>query len=111
MRGRERPENAMRRRRASARRSDWPIGSGPAQAAPLVPALTQLANPSAELTRDGAALHFPAARGRASVIFVRGDVVWIVLDGHPALDTASMLAPLASILTRAQGEQTAGALV
>ncbi len=81
------------------------------QAAPLVPALTQSANPSAELTRDGAALHFPAARGRASVIFVRGDVVWIVLDGHPALDAASMLAPIASILTRAQAEQTAGALV
>jgi hypothetical protein len=36
-------------------------------------------------------LHFPAARDHASAIFVRGDMVWIVLDGHPALDTASCL--------------------
>jgi hypothetical protein len=86
-------------------------------AAAIVPAptpvgpTTETANPSAELTRSGASLHFPAARGRPSAIFVRGDVVWIVLDGHPALDSASLLAPLSSIIARAQAEQTAGALV
>ena len=82
----------------------------PAPALPM-PATAQMANPSAELTRDGAALHFPAARGRASAIFLRGGVLWIVLDAHPALDSATLLAPISSILVRAQTEQTAGALV
>lgn len=80
-------------------------------APPPIPAMNETVNPSAELTRNGAALHFPAARGRTSAIFVRGDVLWIVLDGHPALDGASLLAPLSSIIARAQAEQTAGALV
>src|ERR1051326_8534786 len=82
----------------------------PAPALPM-PEPAQMANPSAELTRDGAALHFPAARGRASAIFLRGGVLWIVLDAHPALDSATLLAPISSILVRAQTEQTAGALV
>ena len=77
----------------------------------LMLGMAQTANPSAEKTRDGAILHFPAARARASAIFMRGDVVWIVLDGHPAFDSASLLAPLSSILARVRTEQTGGAVV
>jgi len=92
------------------------LKNGPAAAAvpapsALTPRMVEQADPSAELTRNGAALHFPEARGHGSAVFIRGGVVWIVLDAHPALDSATLLAPLSSILVRAQAEQTGGALV
>jgi hypothetical protein len=80
----------------------------PARALPMV---AETANPSAEMTRDGAALHFPAARGRAAAIFTRGETLWIVLDGHPMVDAATLLAPLTSIIVKAQSEHSGGAAV
>jgi hypothetical protein len=87
--------------------------------APTMPAArnTPIAGPAemaasnAELTREGAALHFPAARGHAAAVFMRGETLWIVLDGHPRLDAATLLAPLANLLAKADAEQTAGAAV
>ncbi|HXJ03257.1 MAG TPA: hypothetical protein VNH44_18710 [Micropepsaceae bacterium] len=75
------------------------------------PVMMETANPSAEMTRDGAALHFPAARGHAVAAFIRGETLWIVLDGHPAVDAATLLAPLASIIVKAESEQSGGAAV
>ena len=80
----------------------------PARAMPMI---AETANPSAEMTRDGAALHFPAARGRAVAIFTRGETLWIVLDGHPMVDAATLLAPLTSIIVKAGSEQSGGATV
>jgi hypothetical protein len=88
------------------------------KAPPIVPAsrlaaptMPEAVNPSAEMTREGAALHFPAARGHAAAIFTRGETLWIVLDGHPGIDAATFLAPLTSIIAKAQSEQSAGATV
>ena len=60
------------------------------------------------MTRGGAALHFPAARGHTAAIFTRGETLWIVLDAHPAIDAATLLAPLTSIIVKAQSDQTDG---
>ncbi len=78
---------------------------------PTPPMMTELAGSSAELTRDGAALHFPAARGRAVAVFARGETLWIVLDGHPKLEAATLLAPLASVLIHAEADSVSGAAV
>jgi hypothetical protein len=75
------------------------------QATPALPA------PSAELIRDGAALRFPAAHGRAAAVFSRGETLWIVLDNHPAIDAASLLAPLAGLLAKAEAVEVQGAAV
>ncbi len=84
----------------------------PAEKAPTPPPiLAETPNPSAELTRDGAALHFPAARGRPVAIFMRGETLWIVLEGHPALDAASLLAPLTNLIRKAEADQSFGATV
>ncbi len=66
---------------------------------------------SAEATRDGGILHFPAAHGRAVAVFVRGETIWIVLDNHPALDATTLLSPLSTVLVRADTEQVSGATV
>jgi hypothetical protein len=67
--------------------------------------------PSAEPTRDGAALRFPAARGRAVAVFLRGETLWIVLEGHPALDPATLLSPLVSLIDKAEAPSVPGAAV
>src|SRR5215471_6788794 len=67
--------------------------------------------PSAEASRDGGVLHFPAARGHAVSVFVRGETIWIVLDNHPAVDAATLLSPLSAVLVRGATEQTAGATI
>src|SRR6185437_5694246 len=82
----------------------------PAHVAPA-PRPSEMASANAELTREGAALHFPAARGHAAAVFLRGETLWIVLDSHPALDAATLLAPIANLLSKAEAEQTAGAAV
>jgi hypothetical protein len=89
--------------------------SGGSKAAPTLaramPSSMEPVNPSAEMTRDGAALHFPAAHGRAAAIFTRGETLWIVLDGHPAIEAATLLAPLTSIIVKADSVQSSGAEV
>jgi hypothetical protein len=75
------------------------------------PILAEIPNPSAELTRDGAALHFPAAHGRPAAIFTRGETLWIVLEGHPAIDAASLLAPLTNLIRKAETNQSFGSAV
>ena len=75
------------------------------------PILADIPNPSAELTRDGAVLHFPAARGRPAAIFTRGETLWVVLEGHPAIDGASLLAPLTNLIRKAEANQSFGATV
>jgi hypothetical protein len=96
---------------AAALKSGKSTIATPAAAPIVMPAMTETANPSAEMTRDGAALHFPAARGRTAAVFTRGETLWIVLDGHPAIEAASLLAPLASIIVKAESEQSGGAAV
>jgi hypothetical protein len=95
---------------AAALKTDKAPATNPASGLPA-PAMVEAVNPTAEMTRVGAALHFPAARGHAAAIFTRGETLWIVLDGHPGIDTASLLAPLTSIIVKASSEQTAGATV
>ena len=56
-------------------------------------------------------MHFPAARGRPVAVFTRGETLWIVLDGHPALDAASLLAPVTSLIEHAEAEEDSGAAV
>lgn len=67
--------------------------------------------PSAEATREGAALHFPAARGHAAAVFLRGDTLWVVLEGHPAIDPATLLSPLIAIIDKAEAPSAPGAAV
>ena len=87
------------------------IPAAPSVSGLPAPMLLEAVNPTAEMTREGAALHFPAARGHATAIFTRGETLWIVLDGHPGIDAASLLAPLTSIVVKAQSEQSSGATV
>ncbi len=82
-----------------------------AKASTPAPSLAEIPNPSAELTRDGAVLHFPAARGRPAAVFMRGESLWIVLEGHPPIDAVSLLAPLTNLISKAQAEQSFGATV
>jgi hypothetical protein len=82
-----------------------------AKASTPAPSLAEIPNPSAELTRDGAVLHFPAARGRPAAVFMRGETLWVVLEGHPPIDAASLLAPLTNLIRKAQAEQSFGATV
>jgi tetratricopeptide (TPR) repeat protein len=77
----------------------------------LQPAPATAQMPSAELTRDGATLHFPAARGKAVAVFTRGETLWIVLDGHSALDAPTLLAPLATLIAKAEADDQAGAAI
>ena len=72
---------------------------------------TAAPGPSAELARDGAILKFPGAHGHAVSVFSRGETLWIVLDEHPALDPASLLAPLAGMLVKADANQVSGAAI
>ncbi len=66
---------------------------------------------SAELAREGGLLRFPQAKGHGVAVFQRGDTAWIVLDGHPAPDVASLIAPLTSIVAKAEAQQVPGAAV
>ena len=79
--------------------------------APMTMPGAEIARASAELTRDGAELHFPGARGHAAAVFVRGETLWIVLEDHAVLDAASLLAPIANIITKAQADNFAGAAI
>jgi hypothetical protein len=88
-----------------------PVPAAPAPAATPVKNTSVVAGPSAELTRDGMALHFPAARGHAVAVFTRGDTLWIVLDGHPPVDGATLLAPVTNLITKASAGLEAGAAV
>jgi hypothetical protein len=67
--------------------------------------------PSASIVRDGAVLKFPAAHGHAAAVFTRGDTIWIVIDGHSALESATLLAPLAGMLVKADAIESSGAAV
>jgi hypothetical protein len=67
--------------------------------------------PSAELARDGAVLKFPGAHGHAAAVFSRGQTLWIVLDDHPAIDLATLLAPLAGMLLKADANEMSGAAI
>jgi tetratricopeptide (TPR) repeat protein len=67
--------------------------------------------PSAELARDGAVLKFPGAQGHAVAVFSRGETLWIVLDNHPALDAATLLAPFTGLIAKADANQVSGASV
>jgi len=96
---------------AAALQAGAPAVVTPAPVAPPAPVVAESPNPSAELTRDGAALHFPDARGHAAALFTRGETLWIVLDAHPMLDAATLLAPLATILAKAEADQAYGAAV
>ncbi|HMI97089.1 MAG TPA: hypothetical protein VK479_11300, partial [Micropepsaceae bacterium] len=88
-----------------------PTPAAPTKAPTPAPILAELPNPSAELTRDGAALHFPAAHGRPAAIFTRGETLWIVLEGHPPLEAASLLAPMTNLILKAEADQSFGAAV
>jgi hypothetical protein len=88
---------------ASAKASGKPVSTQVA-AAPGAP-------PRVELSRDGAVFRFPAALGHEAAVFSRGDTLWIVLDNHPALDPASLLAPLSGLLIKADADQVQGAAV
>ena len=68
-------------------------------------------SPSAELTRDGAVLHFPDARGHALAVFSRGPALWVVIDDQPLIDAATLLAPLSGQMVSASVDENAGALV
>jgi hypothetical protein len=92
-----------------------PPASAPSVAAPIAarleppqPGPAQMRAPSAEVTREGSVLHFPQAKGHAIAIFVRGETTWIVLDNHPALDVASLIAPLTSAIAKADTSQVSG---
>ncbi len=98
-----------------------PAASGPAAAAAPAPRASAAATkavpetpavasaPSASLARDGAVLKFPGAHSHASAVFSRGDTLWIVLDGHPAVDAATLLAPLTGMLMKADATESSGA--
>jgi tetratricopeptide (TPR) repeat protein len=88
-----------------------PPPAAAAKAPAPAPILAEIPNPSAELTHDGAVLHFPAAHGRPAAVFMRGETLWIVLEGHPPIDAASLLAPLTNLIRKAQAEQSFGATV
>ena len=99
-----------------------PGASSPAATAPAPPQRAETTKavpagpvvapaPSAGLARDGAVLRFPGARGHAAAVFSRGDTLWIILDNHPALDAASLLAPLTGMLVRADATENSGAAV
>src|SRR5258706_1634439 len=84
---------------------------GQAPAARTPPNPNQTLAPSAEPTRDGGAIHFPAARGRAVAVFLRGETLWIVLEGHPALDPATLLSPLVALIDKADAPSVPGSAV
>lgn len=91
------------------------IAAAPVTTPPAMPMVSQMgaenAPPTAELTRDGALLRFPAARGHAIAVFTRGNTIWLVLDGHPAFDVATLLSPVVSVVERAEASQVSGAAV
>jgi hypothetical protein len=93
---------------AAALKPHPPSSTAPVAAIEPVPAVGK---PSAELTRDGAALHFPESRGRTSAVFTRGETLWIVLEGHPIVEPATLLAPLSGLLQKAEADQSSGAAV
>ena len=80
-----------------------------AKAVPETPAVAPA--PSASLARDGAVLKFPGAHGHAAAVFSRGDTLWIVLDDHPAVDAATLLAPLTGMLVKADATENSGAAI
>jgi hypothetical protein len=80
-----------------------------AKAVPQTPAVAPA--PSASLARNGAVLKFPGGHGHATAVFSRGDTLWIVLDGHPAIDAATLLAPLAGMLVKADANESSGAAI
>jgi hypothetical protein len=89
-----------------------PVAEAAASApAPMPPAAAPMRPPSAELTRDGSILHFPQAKGHGVAVFTRGQTTWIVLDDHLPLDVASLIAPLTSMVAKADTEQVSGASV
>jgi hypothetical protein len=83
----------------------------PAPTAPPSLSPAQMRAPSAEITREGSVLHFPQAKGHAVAVFVRGETTWIVLDNHPPLDVASLIAPLTGAVANADTSQVSGASV
>ena len=101
---------------ASAPAASPPAAAAPARpsaaatkAVPETPAIAPA--PSASLARDGAVLKFPGAHGRAAAVFSRGDTLWIVLDGHPAIDAATLLTPLTGMLVKADATESSGAAI
>jgi hypothetical protein len=97
---------------ASSRAETAPAPRPSAETTKAVPAGPVVAAaPSAGLARDGAVLKFPAAHGHAAAVFSRGDTLWIILDNHPALDAATLLAPLAGMLVKADATENSGAAV
>ena len=96
---------------AAALKAGTPTPAPVPQTAQIMPMGPELVNPTAELTREGATLHFPAGRGHPAAVFTRGETLWIVLDGHPTLDAATLLAPLTTILVKAEADATFGAAV
>ena len=105
------PQTTPPPRKGSDAAAAMAAAKAPAATASLRAPIADVASPTAEMTRGGASLHFPAARGHAAAIFTRGETLWIVLDGHPAIDAATLLAPLTSIIVKAQSDQTDGASV
>lgn len=79
------------------------------KAVPETPAVAPA--PSASLARGGAVLKFPGAHGHAAAVFSRGDTLWIVLDNHPAIDAATLLAPLTGMIAKADATESSGAAV
>jgi hypothetical protein len=109
---------------AAAPAQKTPVQTAPAAASPAAPAVpaanAAVAAPEkpaaalptrAELTRDGLALRFPDARGKAVAVFSRGALVWIVLDGHAALDPVALLAGVTSLVDKAETSQSDGAAI
>ena len=64
------------------------------------------APPRAELSHDDIILHFPASRGHGAAVFARGSTIWIVLDGHPPIDPATLLLGMSSMIGNASAEET-----
>ena len=69
------------------------------------------ARPYAERTANGAVLSFPAAKGHAAAVFLRGSRLWIVLDGHGPVDIAALAENLAPIASAAEAPEAEGAAV
>jgi hypothetical protein len=74
-------------------------------------AASEVPGPRAVLTRDGAILHFPEARGQPVAVFTRGRTNWIVLSNHPALDPATLLAAMAPSIESADTVQSGSAAI
>lgn len=66
---------------------------------------------TATIEGNNAVLRFPQARGHGIAVFTRGETMWIVLDGHPTLETTTLFANLASLVLRAEAIEAEGAFV